>query len=99
MSAESSKQPGGWNCAWDALAEIRTCSGELQTFIWGVFDHLDGLADELLVRELDRQQLQRQGEQETLQGQINRLTSVATELADAVAEQKRLTGQKYRNGR
>jgi hypothetical protein len=94
MPVESS----GWSCASEALADIRAYPGGLQTFVLGVFDQLDGLTDELLARELARQQVQRQAERDVLQGQIDRLASVAAELAEAVAEQKEMAGQKNRNG-
>jgi RNA polymerase-interacting CarD/CdnL/TRCF family regulator len=94
MAVESSNRSGGSNCAGGALAAIRACSDDLQTFVFGVFDQLEGLTDQLLARELDWQQTQRQTEREALQGQIDRLASVAAELAQTVAEQKQLAGKK-----
>ena len=96
MPVESSNQSGGWNCTREALAEIRTCPSGLQTFVSGMFDQLDGLTDDLLARELTRQQVQRQAEREALQGQIDQLASVAAELAEALAGQNELAGRKNR---
>ena len=96
MPVESSNQSGGWNCTRAALAEIRACPGELQTFVSGMFNQLDGLTDDLLARELTRQQVQRQAEREALQGQIDQLASVAAELAEALAGQNELAGRKNR---
>jgi hypothetical protein len=99
MPVESSNQSGDWNSAREALAEMRACPGELQTFILSVFDQLDSLASELLAHELAGQQAQRQAGSEALQNQIDRLASVAAELSKAVAEQKALVGQIKGNGR
>ncbi len=95
MAIESSNQSDGGTCAREALAEIRTCTGELQTFLTDVFDRLDHLADTLLAQELSCQH----DERETFQAQIDRLALVANELTAAVAEQKRLADQeKTRSG-
>ena len=66
----------------EALAEIRACPGELQTFVSGVFDQLDSLTNQLLRHELTRRQAQRQAERESVQGQIDRLAAVAAQLAE-----------------
>jgi len=96
MPVESPKRSGGWNCPSEALAEIRAYPGELQTFLVGVFDRLDRLADELRAQEVAAQHVER----DALHGQIDRLASVASELAEAVAEQKKLVDQKKNcNGR
>jgi hypothetical protein len=97
MPVESSSQPGKWNCAREALAEIRACPGELQTFVSGVFDQLDGLTNQLLRHERTLRQTQRQAERESVQGEIDRLSAVAAQLAEMMAEQKQLAGQKPRN--
>jgi hypothetical protein len=94
MPVESPNQSGGWNCVGEALAEIRASSGELQTFVGSLFDQLGSLTNEVLTRELARQQTQQQAERETLQGQIDRLAGLAAQLADAMAEQKQSAGQK-----
>jgi hypothetical protein len=94
MTVESLPQhPGSWNCARDAVTAMRTYSGDLVTAISSVFDQLDKLTDELLARELTRLENQQQTERETLRSQIERLTSVATQLADTVAEQRLLAEQ------
>jgi hypothetical protein len=90
MAVDSLNQSDGWNCAREALAEIRVCNGGLQTFLDGAFDQLDHLADDLLAQELACQR----GEREALQAQVDRLALVANELTAAVAEQKLLGGQK-----
>ena len=82
MSVESSSQPGRWNCAKEALAEIRACPGELQTFVSGVFDQLDSLTNQLLRQELTRRQAQRQAERDSVQGEVDRLAAVAAQLAE-----------------
>ena len=90
MPVESSGQPGKWNCVSEALAEIRACPGELKTFISGVFDQLDSLTDQLRRYEISR----RQAEGQAVQGQIDRLSAVAAQLAETMAEQKRLASKK-----
>ena len=72
------------------MAEIRAYPDELQTFLVGVFDRLDHLADGLFAQEVAAQHAERHA----FQGQIERLASVASELAAAVAEQKKLVDQK-----
>jgi hypothetical protein len=46
------------------------------------------LANELLTHELTRQQVQQQSEREALQGQIDRLGVVTTEMAEMLTQQK-----------
>jgi hypothetical protein len=86
MSADLSNPSAPVNPVRDALAEIRACQEELQTFVAGVFDRLDGLANELLERETAPQQADRK----MMHSEIAQLAAVATDLADLVAEQKRL---------
>jgi hypothetical protein len=90
MSVESTSQPGGWNCASEALAEIQACPGQVQTFVSRMFDDLGSTTDALLAGELARQQSRRQAEREALEEQIDRLTAAASKLAETVAEQKQL---------
>jgi hypothetical protein len=97
MPVGSSSQPSGLSCVSEALAEIRACSDELQTFVSGVFDHLDGLTDQLRKCEFAREQSQQQADRETVQGEIDRLSAVAAQLAEMMAEQKQLAGRKPRN--
>jgi ribosome assembly protein YihI (activator of Der GTPase) len=77
--------------ALNALAEIRACHGDLRTYVAGAFDRLDGLVEELGTQKTDEEQTQRQVDQASMQEQIDRLARLATELAQSVAEQKRLT--------
>ena len=93
MRAELPNQPAGWNCVRDALAEIRTGHGELQTYISGMFDRLDGLAGEALDSKIAQDCAVGHAEQEALQEQIDRLASLAAELAQSVADQKQLSTQ------
>jgi hypothetical protein len=90
MRAELPNQPSGRNCVRNALAEIRAGHGDLQTHILGMFDRLDLLADDLLGSKIARDCAVGHAEQEALQEQIDRLASLAAELAESVAEQKRL---------
>jgi hypothetical protein len=94
MPVESPEPSAGWNCANDALAEIRAASAELQTLLGDTFDELELLADELQTQELTCRYVER----DALQGQIDRLASVASELAASVAEQKQWAGQKRNRG-
>ena len=89
MAVECSKESAGWNSANEALAELRACSGGLPTLLAGVFDQLDHMASDLLAHELVYQH----GQQEALQAQVDRLAVVASELTEAVAEQKQLAAQ------
>jgi hypothetical protein len=98
MSNESLDRSAGSDCAGEALATIHACSGELQTYVAGVFDQLERLTDEWLGREIAWQQAQRQAERESLQGQMDQLTVVTDQLTQAVAEQKKLAGRKHRHG-
>ena len=84
------------NNALNALVEIRACHDDLRTFVAGAFDRLDKLVDELRALETVQEQTQRQAERETMQEQIDQLTRLATELAQSVAEQKRLTSERER---
>ena len=93
MPVESSSRPGKCNCAKEALAEIRACPGELQTFVSGVFDQLDSLTNQLLRHELTR----RQAQHESVQGEVDRLAAVAAQLAETMAEQKQSAGRKPRD--
>jgi hypothetical protein len=90
MRPELPNQPAGWNGVRNALAETRTGLGELQTYITGMFDRLDGLADERLGSRSAQQCALDHAEQEKLKEQIDRLASLAAELAQSVAEQKQL---------
>ena len=99
MSVESSDQRAGWECAKEALAEIRAYPGGLQALVAGVFDQLDGLVGELRAQDLAHQHNQRQAEQQALRNQIDRLAAVAADLARSVAEQKRSAPPKNHNGR
>lgn len=97
MSVESPNPSSDWNCAREALAEMRACPGELQAFVSGAFDRLAAMTDELLAHELAHNQTPRKGQRDALQDQIDCLDSVAVELAEAVAEQKPLIGHKSEN--
>ena len=90
MRPELPNQPAGWNGVRDVLAETRTGLGELQTCITEMFDRLDGLVDERLGSRSAQQCAVGRAEQEAIQEQIDRLASLAAELAQSVAEQKRL---------
>ena len=94
MSVECSDQPHGWNCAAEALAEIRACPDKLRRFVAEVFDQLDGLTDELLARESADRQFQRQVEREALEAQIDQLASVVAELAESMGGRKDANGRK-----
>jgi hypothetical protein len=91
MRAELSNQPTGWACVRDALAEVRTGQSELQTFVSDMFDDLDGLADQLVGSKIAQDCAIGHAEHDALHEQIDRLASLAAELAQSVAEQKRLT--------
>jgi hypothetical protein len=90
MSAELSNRSVPASPAQDALAEMRDCQHELQTFVTGLFDRLEGLAKELLAQETTPQQAPRQMDRNLMQNELSQLAAVATDLADLVAEQKRL---------
>jgi hypothetical protein len=94
MLTDSTDQSPGWGCAKKALEEIRACPGDLRALFLGAFDQLDELADKLIAQELARQHTERQTERDVLGGQIERLASLASELAESVAAQKKLVGQK-----
>lgn len=89
MSAESPNSSTRWDCAKQALAEIRACPGELQTFVTGLFEEFGKLVDELLAHELGRQQIHRTMETERLQDQIDRLAAVVASLAGTVPDRSR----------
>ncbi len=93
MSVELSNQSAGEGGVQDALAEIRASRAELRTFLEGLFDRLDGLADGLLVQEVANRQTQRDTDRATLDDQIERLVAVAAELAESVAQQKKITAK------
>jgi hypothetical protein len=76
------------NRAKEALAEIRVCCGEIQTFMDGEYDQLDLLSDELLMRHTVHEQAERRVEQELIQNQMDRLVQMMAEVAESVAEQK-----------
>ncbi len=93
MSVESSNQSAEAGGVQDALAEIRASHAELQTFFEGLFDRLDGLADGLLDQEVANRQPQRDTDRATLDDQIERLAALAAELAESVAQQKKITAK------
>jgi hypothetical protein len=76
------------NLAKDALAEIRTCYGEIQTFMDDECDRLDAMADELLIRHTVHEQAERRVEQELIQSQMDHLVEMMAEVAQTVATQK-----------
>jgi hypothetical protein len=90
MSIESPGCSPDQGIAGEALREIRQCSEELRAFTTGLFDQLGRLADELLTHELTRQQVRQQSEREALQGQIDRLALVTTEMAQVLTRQNEL---------
>ncbi len=90
MPVESPKRSGGWNCASEALAEIRAYPGELQTFSCRRIRSTGPFGGRVARQEVAAQHVER----DALHGQIDRLASVASELAEAVAEQKKLVDQK-----
>ena len=93
MSVEPSDQSADWNCAQEALGEIRAYPDMLQGLVSRIFDELDSVVDQLLAGEAVRQQTQRQAEHDALQGQIDRLAVVVAQLAETAAQQERLTAQ------
>jgi hypothetical protein len=95
MSTDSLDPSSGTQCARRALADARASSGELQASLSGAFDRLNEMADEMLAHELSQQH----SEWQALDGRIERLTSLAAELAESVASQKQLAGQRFGNGR
>lgn len=82
--------------ARNALAEIRACAGELQAFVAGEFDRIEALADEIIARQTSRDQTRHRAERKMMQDQIDQLARVAAEVAELVAEQKRLSGKRDR---
>ena len=93
MSVELSNQSAEEGGVQDALTEIRASHAELQTFIEGLFERLDGLADGLLVQEVANRQAQRDTDRSALDDQIERLAALAAELAESVAQQKNITAK------
>jgi hypothetical protein len=91
-----SNQPTGGDRVRHALAELGAGHSELQALVSGIFDRLDELADEFLGRKNASDQKPEQAEWESLQSQISQLTLVATELAESVANQKRLAARRNR---
>ena len=91
-----SNQPTGRDRVRHALAELRAGHDQLQTLVSGIFDRLNGVADEFLGRKNVQAQEPQQAEWETLQREINRLASVAAEMAKSAANQKRPTTQRNR---
>ena len=90
MSVDSYNQLDGWNCVQDALVEIGSSSHELQEFVADLFDQLGRSTDELLLGELSRQRAEHQAERDAFEGHIERFAALTAELADTVAEQKKL---------
>ena len=88
MAVECPSLPTELTCAVDALADIRACSGQLQSFVFGMLDQLDEITGELLGREMASRQSQRQADRESLQGQIDQLTVVAAQLSQLLSVQK-----------
>ncbi len=72
----------------DALEEIRACETDLQTFLDGLFDRLEGLADGLLVREAAARQTKQADDSppSKLDEQIERLTALANNLAESISK-------------
>jgi predicted TPR repeat methyltransferase len=98
MSVESTRQASGWDCASQALAEIRACPGELEAFVSGLFDEFGKLVDDLLVHELAQDQAQPKKETAAMQEQIDRLAAMVADLAGSVAGQSKPAGRPARNG-
>jgi len=96
MSVESANQSDDDGGVQNALTEIRASEAELQTFLDGLFDRLEGLADGLPVQEVARRQVQRETDRAALDDQIERLAALADELAESVAQHKRLSAVQNR---
>jgi hypothetical protein len=77
--------------ALNALVEIRACYGDMQKFVAGAFDRLNGLVAELGLSELPKGQTRLRVEREAMQDQIDQLAQLANELAQSVAEHRRLS--------
>lgn len=90
MGAASLTQPEGWKCAEDALAEIRACEKDLQALVSSIFDQLNEMTNNLMAHELAQNELQQKTQHEALQKQIEQLSTVASQLTQAVAEQREL---------
>lgn len=90
MSVELSNQSAGEGGVQDALAEIRASHAELRTFIEGLFDRLDGLADGLLVQEVANRQAQRDTDRLALDDQIERLAALVVELPNRSPNRRKL---------
>jgi hypothetical protein len=87
----------GLNAARVALAEIRACPNGLQNFVLDMLDEWSEKAERLLAQELSAQQDRKQFEQDALREQIDRLASLAAELAKAAGDQKRPANRKTNN--
>jgi hypothetical protein len=80
MSVEMSAQSAGRENARLALAELRACRAELQAFFDDLLTGWDEGDEQSLRCAIVRQQAQWQTDHEALQRQIERLTSLASEL-------------------
>jgi hypothetical protein len=96
MSPPLSNQPSGRDILCHALAELRAGHDDLQALVSEIFDRLNGVADEFLGRKDVRGQPSQQAEWETLQREIDRLASLAAEMANSAANQKRPTTPRNR---
>jgi hypothetical protein len=77
--------------ALNALVEIRACYSDMQAFVAAAFDRLDKLVDELGTPNLAAKVTKWSAEQDSMQEQIDRLARLANDLAESVAEQKRVS--------
>jgi hypothetical protein len=94
---ESPHSPTNWNCASDALAEIRAYPSEMHILVLEIFDQLDELTQEFLVHQLARGQADQEAERELFEEQIEYLAAATSELAKTVTEQRLLLSRSKGN--
>ncbi|MBN1395551.1 MAG: hypothetical protein JW959_11045 [Pirellulales bacterium] len=75
----------------DALAEIHASATEASTFLEGLIERLDGLADSLPAREETNRRALRGADRAALDEQIERLAALADELAESISRQKKFS--------
>jgi hypothetical protein len=74
--------------ALNALVEIRACHDELRTFLADTFDRLDEVVGRLRRQEPASARVARHADPDVMQGQIDHLTRLVSELAHTVKKQE-----------
>ena len=74
--------------ALNALSEIRACHDELRTFVGETFDRLDDVVSRLRRQAPVPPPVERRADPDVMQGQIDHLTRLVSELAHTVKKRE-----------